>query len=112
MCGTSSAVECLTHRSVSSCARWASIPRMEALQQLWSDAGLEGIATQVIEPVRMFANFDEFWTINMLGPVIGPTVRGLSPDKVEDLKTRVRARLRADADGRITCGARANAIKG
>ena len=88
------------------------VSRMEALQQLWSDAGLEGIATQVIEPVRMFANFDEFWTINMLGPVIGPTVRGLSPDKVEDLKTRVRARLRADADGRITCGARANAIKG
>ena len=88
------------------------ISRMEALQRLWSDAGLEGIETRVIEPVRTFANFDEFWAINMLGPVIGPTVRDLSPAKVEDLKTRVRARLPADSAGHITCSARANAIKG
>jgi len=88
------------------------ISRMEALEQLWNNAGLEGIGTRVIEPLRTFANFDEFWAINLLGPVIGPTVRDLSPDKVEDLKRRVRARLRVDADGHVTCSARANAIKG
>jgi ubiquinone/menaquinone biosynthesis C-methylase UbiE len=88
------------------------ISRMEALQRLWSEAGLESIETRVIEPVRTFANFDEFWTINMLGPVIGPTVRDLTPTKVEELKTRVRARLPADSTGRITCSARANAISG
>jgi ubiquinone/menaquinone biosynthesis C-methylase UbiE len=88
------------------------ISRMDALQQLWSEAGLESIETRVIEPVRTFANFDEFWTINMLGPVIGPTVRDLTPARVEELKTRVRARLTADSTGRITCSARANAIRG
>lgn len=66
----------------------------------------------MIEPVRTFANFDEFWAINMLGPVIGPTVRDMSPAKVEDLKTRVRARLPANSAGHITCSARANAIEG
>jgi hypothetical protein len=88
------------------------ISRMEGLQQLWSDAGLERIETQVIEPVRTFANFDEFWAINMLGPVIGPTVRDLSAVQVEDLKSRVRIRLPADSDGHIAYSARANAIKG
>jgi ubiquinone/menaquinone biosynthesis C-methylase UbiE len=88
------------------------ISRMEALQRLWSEAGLESIETRVIEPMRTFANFDEFWAINMLGPVIGPTVRNLSSDKVEDLTTRVRARLPTDTTGHITCGARANAIMG
>lgn len=88
------------------------VSRMEALQQLWSDAGLEAIETRMIEPVRTFANFDEFWAINMLGPVIGPTVRDMSPAQVEDLKTRVRARLPTNSAGHITCSARANAIKG
>jgi ubiquinone/menaquinone biosynthesis C-methylase UbiE len=88
------------------------VSRMDALQRLWSEAGLEGIETRVIEPQRTFANFDEFWAINMLGPVIGPTVRDLTPAKVEELRTRVRARLPADSTGRITCSARANAISG
>jgi hypothetical protein len=66
----------------------------------------------VITPQRTFANFDEFWSINMLGPVIGPSVRDLPLTGVDELKSRVRARLPADAAGRITCSASANAIKG
>ncbi len=88
------------------------ISRMEALEQLWREASLESIETRVIEPVRTFASFDEFWAINMLGPVIGPAVRDLPAEKAEELKGRVRARLGADGAGRITCSARANAIKG
>lgn len=88
------------------------VSRMEALQQLWTDAGLREIETRVITPQRTFADFDEFWSINMLGPVIGPSVRDLPPARVDELKSRVRARLPVDAAGRITCSARANAIKG
>jgi hypothetical protein len=36
----------------------------------------------------------------------------MSPEDAELLKSRVRARLPADAAGRITYGARANAVKG
>jgi ubiquinone/menaquinone biosynthesis C-methylase UbiE len=88
------------------------VSRMEALQQLWTNAGLQDIKTRVITPQRTFANFDEFWSINMLGPVIGPSVRDLPLTGVDELKSRVRARLPADAAGRITCSASANAIRG
>lgn len=88
------------------------VSRMEALQQLWTEAGLQDIETRVITPQRTFADFDDFWSVNMLGPVIGPSVRDLPPANVDELKRRVRARLPADAEGRITCSARANAIKG
>jgi hypothetical protein len=36
----------------------------------------------------------------------------MSADDAERLKARVQVRLPADATGHITCGARANAIKG
>jgi hypothetical protein len=36
----------------------------------------------------------------------------MDPGHIEMLKVRTRARLAADATGRITCSARANAIRG
>jgi hypothetical protein len=57
---------------------------------------------------RTFADFDDFWTTSMLGASIGPTVAAMAAGDVERLKTR----LPADAAGRITYSARANAIKG
>jgi hypothetical protein len=36
----------------------------------------------------------------------------MTPADIEILKTRMRARLPTDAAGRITYGARANAVKG
>jgi len=35
-----------------------------------------------------------------------------TPDEVAELKRRVNARMAADATGRITLSARANAVKG
>jgi ubiquinone/menaquinone biosynthesis C-methylase UbiE len=86
--------------------------RMEALRDLWTGAGLEAVETREITVQRTFADFDDFWTTTLLGSSIGPTVAAMAPADVELLKTRVRARLPADAAGRITYGARANAIKG
>ena len=84
----------------------------EALQNLWTDAGLVGVETRKIEVQRTFADFDDFWTTAMLASSTGPTVASMRPDDVELLKKRVRARLPADAAGRITYGAWANAVKG
>jgi ubiquinone/menaquinone biosynthesis C-methylase UbiE len=86
--------------------------RMEALRGLWTGAGLDAVETREITVQRTFADFDDFWTTTLLGSSVGPTIAAMAPGDVELLKTRVRSRLPADAAGRITYGARANAVKG
>ena len=90
----------------------SDVSRMEALGDLWTDANLDAVEMREIAVQRTFADFDDFWTTSMLGASIGPTVAAMASGDVGRLKTRVRARLPADAAGRITYGARANAIKG
>jgi SAM-dependent methyltransferase len=86
--------------------------RIDALRELWTGAGLEEIETREIAVERTFADFDDYWTTVRGGPSVG---RGLATMKSEDLavlRARMRERLPADATGRITCSARANAVKG
>jgi hypothetical protein len=89
----------------------SSVSRMEALRDLWTGAGLDAIETREITVRRTFANFEDLWTTSM-GSSVGPTVAAMPAADSELLKERVRTRLRPDAAGRITYGARANAIKG
>jgi ubiquinone/menaquinone biosynthesis C-methylase UbiE len=86
--------------------------RMDALRALWTGAGIRDVETREISVRRTFADFDDFWTTNLLGPAIGPTIAAMPASDAELLKVRVRARVPADAAGRITYGARANAVKG
>ncbi len=86
--------------------------RIEALQDLWTGAGLEAVETREITVQRTFADFDDLWTTSLLAPSVGPLLAAMAPADVETLKARVRARVPADAAGRITHGARANAVKG
>jgi ubiquinone/menaquinone biosynthesis C-methylase UbiE len=88
------------------------VSRMDALRTLWTNAGLEAVEMREIVVQRNFKDFDEFWAISQLGSTVAPIVAALSPGDAELLKTRVRANLPPDATGRITCGARANAVKG
>lgn len=90
----------------------SDVSRMDALRDLWTGANLDSVETQEIAVQRTFADFDDFWTTSLLGASIGPTVAAMASGDVELLKTRLRARLPADAAGRITYGARANAVKG
>lgn len=85
--------------------------RIEKLRDLWTSVGLEAVETRVIAVRRTFADFDDLWTIT-LGSSLGQTVAAMVSGDVELLKARMRARLPADAAGRITYGARANAVKG
>ena len=86
--------------------------RMDVLRDLWARAGLDAVETTEISVQRTFTDFDDFWAINLLAPSVGPTIAAMPPGDVELLKSRVRARLPAGANGRITYVARANAIKG
>jgi len=90
----------------------AHASRIEALHELWVDAGLDAIETREIDVQRTFNDFDDFWTTTLLIPVLRPTFAAMPPKDREILKARVRERLPADATGRITYEARANAVKG
>jgi SAM-dependent methyltransferase len=90
----------------------AEASRMDVMRGLWIDAGLESVETHVINVKRTYADFDEFWTTSMGGSSAGRVIAAMPPADIETLKTRVRAKLPADATGRITLGAFANAIKG
>jgi SAM-dependent methyltransferase len=86
--------------------------RIDAMRALWSGAGLEQIETTVIAVERTFTDFEAFWQIALTGPRLAPRLEAMSPDDLALLRERMRLRLGADADGRLTCSARAIAIKG
>ena len=86
--------------------------RMEALRDLWTGAGLEAVETREITVERTFADFDDFWTTNLNSPSIKATLATMAAGEADKLKERVRARLPADASGRIVRSGRANAVKG
>ena len=89
-----------------------SASRMETLRELWVGGELEAVETREITVRRTFADFDEFWMINLKGATVGATIAAMAPGDIDKLKERVRKRLPPDTGGRITYGARANAIKG
>lgn len=86
--------------------------RMEAMRALWTAAGLTDIETTSITVQRTFADFGDFWATIAGGPSVVKQLSGLSRDDQATLEARLRTRLPADDHGRITYGARANAVKG
>ena len=86
--------------------------RIDVLHDLWTTAGLEAVETRELTVQRTFADFDDYWTTILGGPSVGPTLKTLTPQAVALLQDRQRARVPADATGRITYSARANAVKG
>jgi len=86
--------------------------RMDRLLELWSGAGLDGVDTREITVQRTFADFDDYWTTILGGPSVGPQLSAMASGDLAQLKSRMGAHLPADANGRITCRARANAVRG
>jgi SAM-dependent methyltransferase len=86
--------------------------RIDAMRDLWAGAGLEAVETREIDVQRTFADFDDYWATVLGGPSVGPQLAVMASEGLALLKERMRARLPADAAGRITCSARANAVKG
>ncbi|MCK1718547.1 class I SAM-dependent methyltransferase [Bradyrhizobium sp. 141] len=88
------------------------VSTLAALEDFWSAAGLLEIETREITVQRTFADFDEFWNVETKAPSTAPVVAAMPAADVGKLMQRVRARLPADTDGRITYSARAHAISG
>lgn len=86
--------------------------RLDDLQALWTDSCLDVVETRAITVERTFADFDNYWTTIRGGPSVGPQLAAMGSEDVALLKARMRARLPADATGRVTYGARAHAVRG
>jgi ubiquinone/menaquinone biosynthesis C-methylase UbiE len=86
--------------------------RIEALRGLWTAAGLTAVETRQITVQRQFADFDEFWAANTGMGNQKATLSEMAPADVEAMKARLRTALPADALGRVSHTARANAIRG
>lgn len=86
--------------------------RLDVLRDLWTDAGLDAVATCEITVQRTFADFDDYWTTIHMAPSVGATLATMSAADVALLNVRVRACLPRDATGRITYEARAHAVTG
>jgi ubiquinone/menaquinone biosynthesis C-methylase UbiE len=86
--------------------------KMNALRDLWTEAGLDAIETREITVQRTFADFDDFWTANLLSPRVRPAVVAMPSGELERLRARVLEHLALDATGAVTYTATANAIKG
>ena len=89
-----------------------AVSRREALDQLWQQAGLSDIETQVFRTNVVYADFDDFWDSN---PVTGPAgqwVRAMAPETREQLRARSREQVPIAADGSISYEVFANAVRG
>jgi SAM-dependent methyltransferase len=86
--------------------------RIDTMRALWTEAGLDAVDTREITVQRTFADFDDYWTTILGGASVAAKLAAMASDDIAVLKTRMRAHLPADASGRITCKARANAVKG
>jgi len=85
--------------------------RLDVIRALWTGAGLEDVETTEITVERVFADFADFWASQMSAS-IAPTLAGMSAGDVTRLRAALQARFPVDGAGRITCSARANAVKG
>jgi SAM-dependent methyltransferase len=86
--------------------------RIDAMRDLWTGAGLESVETREINVRRTFEGFDDYWKTVLGGPSVGRQLTAMASAELTLLKARMRARLPADAAGRITYSAQANAIRG
>ena len=85
---------------------------VNTLRGLWTDAHLEAVETREIVVQRTFTDFDDYWTTVLGAPSVGSKLAAMTAEEITHLKDALRTRLPADAAGRITYNARANAVKG
>jgi ubiquinone/menaquinone biosynthesis C-methylase UbiE len=86
--------------------------RIDNLQALWRNAGLQDVETRRIDVTRRFVDFADFWAASTSGSSVKPLIAEMTPAVLADLQQRVRQHLREDDSGGVHYDAFANAVKG
>ncbi len=90
----------------------APVSRLEALRDLWTSSGLQGVEVREITVERRFESFEDLWETSRLANNVQSLLDKLDPGSLAGVQRRLREHFPPDASGRITCSARANAAKG
>lgn len=90
----------------------ASASRMDAMQDLWTQAGLTDIETTQITVRRDFPAFEDYWANTTAMANTRGALIDLTEAEIDQLRTKIRTHLTEHADGHLSFQARANAIKG
>lgn len=85
----------------------------DAMQGLWTNAGLASVETRVIRISTVYADFDDFWDSNVvpIGPQ-GKVIAGMSASARDELRRRLSDQLPVSSDGRIVYPSFANSVRG
>jgi hypothetical protein len=84
----------------------------EKLQSLFESAGLTDVVTHPIDISVTFRDFDDYWNSNTrFASPVGSTVKALSEDKRQKLKTLLKAQLPIADNGTIAYTARVNGVR-
>jgi len=86
--------------------------RLDVLQDLWTQAGLQAIATQAFAVQRRYGGFDDYWQSVQGSPSAGRLLAAMSPGDLATLQALLRARFPGGGAGPFTLEARCNAVKG
>ncbi|MDE2384489.1 MAG: methyltransferase domain-containing protein [Alphaproteobacteria bacterium] len=91
----------------------SALSTREALESIWTSAGLKDVASTKLSITVFFENFDDYWTTFTLpaGPQ-AKHIMALTDDKKAEMKDILRRILPIAADGRIAFTSFANAVKG
>jgi ubiquinone/menaquinone biosynthesis C-methylase UbiE len=85
--------------------------KLDRLEALWTEAGLQSVVTRQITVERTFESFDDFWETARMLPGAVPVLAAMPAAKLAALKERVRAAVHMDGQ-RVVHSGRANAVKG
>ena len=90
----------------------SDVSRMDELEKLWTEEGIQSIECKQIKVSRSFKNFEEFWNINASVQAVTTVLDELSPQTVTEIRSNIERELGYDSNGSVTVHGHANAIKG
>lgn len=87
----------------------SEVARLDALERLWTDAGLVEVKTRVILANRIFPSFEQYWATATSAPGIAQVLAELDARQVEHVRNTVYA---SRQPGALSVQGRAHAVRG
>jgi hypothetical protein len=89
------------------------ICKLEPLETLFREIGLNSVSARAIDVTTVFRDFEDYWTPFLVKQGAAPTyLAGLDPVARDRIRDMLKARLATAADGSIPLTARAWAVQG
>ena len=90
----------------------SEVSRMDELEKLWTETGLQSIECKQFRATRTFANFEELWNLTVKAPAFSGVLDDLTPEVISDIRSTVENELQQSSSSSVSIHAHANAIKG